>query len=99
MAATQNDVDRFVSAIATHSTQLLKLAEEAKSLRDFATKMDLSNAVATDPDMSVTPPQTEDDVVDYLTLCKELGDFLDNTAVPALDRRKTSITMGREPIL
>ena len=99
MPATQSDVDRFVSAVATHSTQLLKLAEEAKSLRDFATKMDLSNAVATNPDVSVTPPQTEGDVVDYLTLCKELGDFLDSVAVPALDRRKTSITMGREPIL
>ena len=99
MPATQNDVDHFVSAVATHSTQLLKLADQARALLDFATKMDLSNAVATDPEVSVTPPQTEGDVVEYLTLCKELNDFLDAVAVPAVDRRKTSITMGREPIL
>ncbi len=78
---------------------LEKLGEQARALLDFATKMDLSNAVVTDPDVSVTPPQTEGDVVDYLTLCKELGDFLDTTAVPALDRRKIAINMGREPVL
>ena len=98
-AVIQNDVDRFVSAVATHSSQMLNIVEDARSLIAFEAGLNLNAAINTDPEVNVPGPQTKQEVAAYLTLCETLLDFLDNVAVPAVDRRQVAIIMGREPVI
>ncbi len=97
-AVIQNDADRFLSALATHANQLLNLVEDSRSLVAFEAKLDLNAAINAD-EVTISGPQTKQEVAAYLTLCGALLDSMDNVAVPALDRRQVAIIMGREPVI
>ena len=87
------DLQRFQTDAVVHAQNLKKLVTQAKELRAFWDKLNLT--ASSD---NAQAPLLGSDLANYATLCSSLQDFSDNIAVAAGDRRGIFERIATTPI-
>ncbi len=87
------DLQNFQASAVLHAQSLKKLITQAKELRAFWDKLNLSGSSD-----SAAAPLINNDLANYATLCSALQDFSDNIAVAAGDRRGIFERIASTPV-